>query len=80
MKRRIIFFFVVRPAIFSGFARIFNSIPLSLKDLSSYKAGKKLCNHVAELDNATELLQEFVFGLWRLWKNRNDAIFNGRHQ
>ncbi|CAN6713062.1 unnamed protein product [Malus baccata var. baccata] len=24
-----------------------------------------------------ELLQEFVFGLWRLWKNRNDAIFSG---
>ncbi|XP_050133116.1 uncharacterized protein LOC126609166 [Malus sylvestris] len=25
-----------------------------------------------------ELLQEFVFGLWRLWKNRNDVIFNQR--
>ncbi|KAM1792323.1 hypothetical protein ACFX12_036188 [Malus domestica] len=24
-----------------------------------------------------ELLQEFVFGLWRLWKNRNDLVFKG---
>ncbi|CAN6584252.1 unnamed protein product [Malus baccata var. baccata] len=24
-----------------------------------------------------ELMQEFVFGLWRLWKNRNDLIFKG---
>ena len=24
----------------------------------------------------SELLQEFVFGLWRLWKNRNNVIFN----
>ncbi|XP_028945645.1 uncharacterized protein [Malus domestica] len=24
-----------------------------------------------------ELMQEFVFGLWRLWKNKNDLIFKG---
>ncbi|CAN6697192.1 unnamed protein product [Malus baccata var. baccata] len=24
-----------------------------------------------------ELMQEFVFGLWHLWKNRNDSIFKG---
>ncbi|CAN6713293.1 unnamed protein product [Malus baccata var. baccata] len=24
-----------------------------------------------------ELMQEFVFGLWHLWKNRNDLIFKG---
>ncbi|KAM1189268.1 hypothetical protein FF1_025143 [Malus domestica] len=34
-------------------------------------------NWVADLDDKNELLQEFVFGLWRLWKNRNDAIFRG---
>ena len=31
-------------------------------------------------DNRTELLQEFVFGLWRLWKNRNNVLFNQRCQ
>ncbi|KAM2726388.1 hypothetical protein EV2_038832 [Malus domestica] len=35
------------------------------------------CNRVADLADKNELLQEFVFGLWRLWKNRNDAIFRG---
>ncbi|CAN6695621.1 unnamed protein product [Malus baccata var. baccata] len=35
------------------------------------------CNRVADLAHMSELLQEFVFGLWKLWKNRNDAIFSG---
>ncbi|CAN6542159.1 unnamed protein product [Malus baccata var. baccata] len=34
-------------------------------------------NRVAKLADKDELLQEFVFGLWRLWKNRNEAIFRG---
>ncbi|KAM1136008.1 hypothetical protein COP2_035047 [Malus domestica] len=27
-----------------------------------------------------EILQEFAFGLWRLWKNRNETVFNGTQQ
>ncbi|CAN6564467.1 unnamed protein product [Malus baccata var. baccata] len=26
---------------------------------------------------ADEIMQEFAFGLWRLWKNRNETVFNG---
>lgn len=25
-------------------------------------------------------MQEFSFGLWRLWKNKNEVVFNGVHQ
>ncbi|KAM2202360.1 hypothetical protein ACFX1X_001183 [Malus domestica] len=28
-------------------------------------------------DNAEEIMQEFDFRLWRLWKNRNEVVFNG---
>ncbi|XP_050141157.1 uncharacterized protein LOC126617159 [Malus sylvestris] len=31
-------------------------------------------------ENADEICQEFAFGLWRLWKNRNDVVFNGLHR
>ncbi|KAM1658248.1 hypothetical protein FF1_046366 [Malus domestica] len=31
-------------------------------------------------DNAEEIMQEFSFGLWRLWKNKNDVVFNGVHR
>ncbi|KAM1655328.1 hypothetical protein ACFX2K_007610 [Malus domestica] len=31
-------------------------------------------------DNAEEIMQEFAFGLWRLWKNRNEVVFNGVYQ
>ncbi|CAN6720512.1 unnamed protein product [Malus baccata var. baccata] len=28
-----------------------------------------------------EILQDFAFGLWRLWKNKNETVFNGmQHQ
>lgn len=37
----------------------------------------KIRNRVIELENAVEILQEFVFSLWWLWKNINDVIFNG---
>ncbi|XP_050104698.1 uncharacterized protein LOC126584326 [Malus sylvestris] len=30
-------------------------------------------------DNADEICQDFAFGLWRLWKNRNEVVFNGIH-
>ncbi|CAN6693921.1 unnamed protein product [Malus baccata var. baccata] len=32
------------------------------------------------MDKAEEILQEVAFGLWRLWKNRNDVVFNGVHR
>ncbi|KAM2292630.1 hypothetical protein ACFXTI_027340 [Malus domestica] len=31
-------------------------------------------------DNADEICQDFAFGLWRLWKNRNEVVFNGIHR
>ncbi|KAM1806051.1 hypothetical protein ACFX11_029241 [Malus domestica] len=31
-------------------------------------------------DNANEIRQDFAFGLWRLWKNRNEVVFNGIHR
>ncbi|CAN6725118.1 unnamed protein product [Malus baccata var. baccata] len=31
-------------------------------------------------ENAEEICQEFAFGLWRLWKNRNDAVFKGLYR
>ncbi|KAM1529856.1 hypothetical protein ACFX1Z_019014 [Malus domestica] len=31
-------------------------------------------------DTADEIMQEFAFGLWRLWKNRNEVVFNGVHR
>ncbi|CAN6562972.1 unnamed protein product [Malus baccata var. baccata] len=31
-------------------------------------------------DHADEIMQEFAFGLWRLWKNRNEVVFNGVHR
>ncbi|XP_008352384.2 uncharacterized protein [Malus domestica] len=30
--------------------------------------------------NAYEICQEFAFGLWRLWKNRNEVVFKGLHR
>ncbi|KAM1318319.1 hypothetical protein PS1_003509 [Malus domestica] len=34
---------------------------------------------VKNKDNADEICQDFAFGLWRLWKNRNEVVFNGIH-
>ncbi|KAM1939411.1 hypothetical protein ACFX13_027258 [Malus domestica] len=31
-------------------------------------------------ENADEICQEFAFGLWRLWKNRNDIVFKGLYR
>ncbi|KAM1958038.1 hypothetical protein ACFX15_003481 [Malus domestica] len=31
-------------------------------------------------DNAEEIMQEYAFGLWRLWKNRNEVVFSGVHR
>ncbi|CAN6698380.1 unnamed protein product [Malus baccata var. baccata] len=38
------------------------------------------CGQVKDRNNAEEIRQEFAFGLWRLWKNRNDAVFKGIHR
>ncbi|CAN6691212.1 unnamed protein product [Malus baccata var. baccata] len=35
------------------------------------------CAQVKERNNADDIRQEFAFGLWRLWKNRNKVIFKG---
>ncbi|CAN6681306.1 unnamed protein product [Malus baccata var. baccata] len=35
------------------------------------------CAQVKDRNNADDIRQEFAFGLWRLWKNRNDVIFKG---
>ncbi|KAM2152029.1 hypothetical protein ACFX1R_046399 [Malus domestica] len=37
----------------------------------------KLCNRIKNTEGNEEILQEFAFGLWRLWKNRNEVVFNG---
>ena len=37
------------------------------------------CRHAQGNDNESDLLQEFVFGLWRLWKQRNDTVFKGEY-
>ncbi|XP_050125801.1 uncharacterized protein LOC126603092 [Malus sylvestris] len=31
-------------------------------------------------ENAEEIYQEFAFGLWRLWKNRNEVVFSVLHR
>ncbi|CAN6573468.1 unnamed protein product [Malus baccata var. baccata] len=37
----------------------------------------KICTSTKNMDKAEEILQEVAFGLWRIWKNRNDVVFNG---
>ncbi|XP_070667372.1 uncharacterized protein [Malus domestica] len=32
---------------------------------------------VKDKENASDLCQDFAFGLWRLWKSRNEIVFNG---
>ncbi|CAN6711155.1 unnamed protein product [Malus baccata var. baccata] len=38
---------------------------------------ENFCNRVQGMANEMEIMQEFVFGLWRLWKNQNEVVFNG---
>lgn len=52
-----------------------NSFELEGSDF--LQSWESFCNRVTDLDNAEEILQEFVFGLW---KNLNGMIFNGRLQ
>ncbi|XP_050137999.1 uncharacterized protein LOC126614383 [Malus sylvestris] len=40
----------------------------------------KFCAQVKDRDNADEIRQDFAFGLWRLWKNRNEVVFNVIHR
>ncbi|KAM1773057.1 hypothetical protein ACFX12_042592 [Malus domestica] len=37
-------------------------------------------NQVKDRANEDEIYQDFAFGLWRLWKNRNEVVFNGIHR
>ncbi|XP_070679310.1 uncharacterized protein [Malus domestica] len=52
---------------------------IELEGVDFLQSWASFCNRVDQLDNRMELLQEFVFGLWRLWKNRNDIIFNHKN-
>ncbi|KAM2577983.1 hypothetical protein TB2_003585 [Malus domestica] len=38
------------------------------------------CAQVKDRINADDICQDFSFGLWRLWKNRNDVVFKGIHR
>ncbi|KAM2632923.1 hypothetical protein EV1_023604 [Malus domestica] len=38
---------------------------------------KNACPRVHDMDANDEFLQEFVFGVWRIWKVRNDMVFRG---
>ncbi|KAM1442397.1 hypothetical protein ACFXTO_010385 [Malus domestica] len=40
----------------------------------------RFCAQVKDRDNTDEICQDFAFGLWRLWKNRNEVVFNGIHR
>ncbi|KAM1757723.1 hypothetical protein ACFX15_006626 [Malus domestica] len=37
-------------------------------------------NMVKDKDNTDEICQDFAFDLWRLWKNRNEVVFNRVHR
>ncbi|CAN6713066.1 unnamed protein product [Malus baccata var. baccata] len=52
---------------------------IELEGVDFLQSWASFCNRVDQLDNRMELFQEFVFGLWRLWKNRNDIIFNHKN-
>ena len=54
-----------------------NSLELEGSDF--LQSWSNFYSRVDNLDNRMELLQEFVFGLWQLWKNRNEVIFNQRN-
>ncbi|KAM1952090.1 hypothetical protein ACFX15_006626 [Malus domestica] len=38
------------------------------------------CAQVKDKDNTDEICQDFAFDLWRLWKNRNEVVFNRVHR
>ncbi|KAM1520037.1 hypothetical protein ACFX15_022281 [Malus domestica] len=40
----------------------------------------KICTRIKNSEKKEEILQEVAFGLWRLWKNRNEVVFNGVHR
>ncbi|KAM1385718.1 hypothetical protein ACFX13_032792 [Malus domestica] len=47
-------------------------------------AGKDFCKYWQELygrfhdnERREKLLQEYVFVMWRIWKRRNEMVFNG---
>lgn len=51
-----------------------NSFELEVHDF--LQSWSRFCNLVDKSEHRMELLQEFVFRLWRIWKNRNGVIFN----
>ncbi|KAM1775069.1 hypothetical protein ACFX12_044360 [Malus domestica] len=55
-----------------------NSLDLAGADFLS--TWESFWSRVKGRDHAEEIMQEFAFGLWRLWKNRNEVVFNGVHR
>ncbi|CAN6708041.1 unnamed protein product [Malus baccata var. baccata] len=51
-----------------------------LEEVDFFESWGKFHECVKGRENADEIFQEFAFGLWRLWKNRNDVVFNGLHR
>ena len=50
---------------------------LKKRDVDFLASWEKFCKRIKGRDKGDELLQEFVVGLWCLWKNRNDCVFKG---
>ncbi|CAN6579645.1 unnamed protein product [Malus baccata var. baccata] len=53
---------------------------LELEGVDFLDSWGKFHECVKDRVNADEICQEFAFGLWRLWKNRNDVVFKGLHR
>lgn len=53
---------------------------MAWQTLTSLRVRRTFIIIIKGRSKADEILQEFAFGLWRLWKNRNDVVFNNVHR
>ncbi|KAM1255800.1 hypothetical protein ACFX2G_030595 [Malus domestica] len=53
---------------------------LQLEGVDFLDSWGKFHKCVKDRVNANEIYQEFAFGLWRLWKNKNAVVFQGMHR
>ncbi|CAN6553836.1 unnamed protein product [Malus baccata var. baccata] len=51
----------------------------ALEGCDFLESWSNFCAQVKDRNNADDIRQEFAFGLWRLWKHRNEVIFKGIH-